>query len=47
MAELVDEDHDGEDEEEGKEITEQGVAEARELNQGVHKYGISLNFDPS
>ena len=37
MAELVDEHHDGQDEEEGKQVTEQRVAEARELNNRVHK----------
>ena len=39
MAELVDEDHDGQDEQERKKIAEQRVAEAGKLNQGVHRYG--------
>ena len=37
MAELVDEHHDGQNEKEGEQVTEQGVTEARELNNRVHK----------
>ena len=47
VAELVDEDHDGEHEQEGKEITEYGIAEAGKLNYRIHKWGLSLKFDPS
>ncbi len=37
MAEFVDEHHDGQNEKEGKQVTEQRVTEARELNNRVHK----------
>jgi hypothetical protein len=42
MAELVNEYYDGKDEEEREKITEQRVAEAGKLNQGVHRYGFIL-----
>jgi hypothetical protein len=37
VAELVDEHHDSQNEKEGNEVTEEGVAETRELNNRVHK----------
>ena len=37
MTELVDKHHDGQNEKEGKQVTEQRVAEARELNNRVHE----------
>ena len=38
VAELVEEDHDGEHEQEGKEIAEHGIAEAGKLSYRIHKW---------